>query len=42
MGFFLKFFSRLIERFLANDPRVVIPIMFLIFSGLLLSIYFGR
>jgi hypothetical protein len=41
MEFFLKFFSSLIKRFIENDPWVVIPVMFLIFSGLLISIYLG-
>lgn len=33
--------SRLIKRFIENDPWVVIPVMFLIFSGLFISIYLG-
>ena len=41
MEFFLKFFSHLIKRFVDNDPWVVIPVMFLIFSGLFISIYLG-
>jgi hypothetical protein len=41
MDFFLKFFSSLIKRFIENDPWVVIPVMFVIFSGLFISIYLG-
>jgi hypothetical protein len=41
MEFFLKFFSSLVERFIENDPWVVIPSMSLLFFGLFISIYLG-
>jgi hypothetical protein len=31
--------SNLVRRFIANDPWVVIPVMFVIFAGLFISIY---
>jgi hypothetical protein len=31
----------LLKRFIENDPWVVIPVMFVIFSGLFISLYLG-
>lgn len=31
--------SLLVRRFIANDPWVVIPVMFVIFAGLFISMY---
>lgn len=33
--------ARLVQRFIENDPWVVIPVMFVIFAGLFISIYLG-
>jgi hypothetical protein len=42
MESFMSLFSRLMKRFIENDPRVVIPVMFVIFAGLFISIYLGN
>ncbi len=37
----MNLFSELLKRFLDNDPWVVIPVMFVVFAGLFISIYLG-
>jgi hypothetical protein len=39
MGDFKDTISSFVKRFIANDPWVVIPVMFVIFAGLFISIY---